>query len=152
MLFLQATNPVSVALNSVEWIFPASEIFHIVGFGISIGSIALVDFSLLGVALHRKGTPQLLRDTAPWTLIALVIVLIAGFVLFLTDPLHYIYNVSFDFKMVALALAIIFNYTIHRKVALSENTSRSASTGVALVSMALWVCVVFSGLFIAFVA
>lgn len=152
MLFLQATNPVSVALNSYEWIFPASEIFHIVGFGISIGSIALVDFSLLGVALHKKGTPQLQRDTAPWTLIALVIVLMAGFILFLTDPIHYIYNVGFQFKMAALLLAIIFNYTIHRKVALSENVSGPASAIVALVSMALWVCVVFGGLFIAFVA
>lgn len=152
MLFLQATNPVSVALNSYEWIFPACEIFHIVGFGISIGCVALVDFSLLGVALHRKGTPGLLRDTAPWTLIALVIVLIAGFILFLTDPIHYISNGAFQFKMIALFLAIVFNYTIHRKVALSENVTRGVSTSIALLSLALWVSVVFGGLFIAFVA
>ena len=82
MLFLQA-NPVSTALNSVSWIFPASEIFHIVGFGVSIGTIALIDVSLLGVGLRRKGTPQLLKNTAPWTLIALVIVILAGLILFL---------------------------------------------------------------------
>lgn len=150
MLFLQATNPVSAALNSVEWIFPACEMFHIVGFGVAIGSIALVDFSLLGAALPRKSTPQLLRDTAPWTLIALVIVLMAGAVLFLTDPILYINSFAFQFKMIALLLAIVFNYTIHRKVALSGNVSSRASAFVALVSMALWVSVVFGGLFIAF--
>jgi len=149
MLFLQA-NPVSTALNSVSWIFPASEIFHIVGFGVSIGTVALVDFSLLGVGLRRKGTPQLLKNTAPWTLIALVIVILAGFVLFLTDPLHYLENPAFQFKITCLVLVILFNYTIHRKIALSETASTSTSALVAIVSLVLWVSVVFGGLFIAF--
>jgi Family of unknown function (DUF6644) len=153
MLFLQApTNPVSLALNSFTWVFPASEIFHIVGFGVSIGTIAAVDFSLLGVGIKRQLTPQLLKDTAPWTLTALVIVLMAGFVLFLTDPVHYLRNSSFQFKMTALVLAIIFNYTIHRKIAASGKASPGVSALVALVSLALWLCVVAGGLFIAFVA
>ena len=91
MLFLQA-NPVSAALNSADWVFPTCEIFHIVGFGISIGTIAVVDFSLLGLGLQRKSIPQLLRELAPWTLTALVVVLIAGVVLFLTMPLDYYRN------------------------------------------------------------
>ena len=153
MLFLQApNNPVSAVLNSYSWVFPGSEIFHIVGFGIAIGTIALIDFSLLGVGLHRKGTPELLKNTAPWTLIALVIVILAGLVLFLTDPVHYLQNPSFQFKITSLVLAILFNYTIHRKVALSDRVSAPARAVVALVSLVLWVSVVFSGLFIAFVA
>ena len=151
MLLLQA-NPVSALLNSYEWVFPGSEIFHIVGFGVAIGTIALVDFSLLGVGLHRKGTQQLLKNTAPWTLTALVIVILAGLILFLTDPVHYLENPSFQFKITCLVLAILFNYTIHRKVALSETVSAPASALVAIISLALWVSVVFGGLFIAFVA
>jgi hypothetical protein len=144
-------NPVSIALNSAEWIFPAAEIFHIVGFGISIGTIALIDFSLLGVGLRRRSTPQLLKDTEPWTLAALVVVLFAGLILFLTDPLHYYYNPSFRLKITSLFLAIVFNYTIHRKAALSESISSLASKFVGAISLVLWVCVIASGLFIAFV-
>lgn len=150
MLFLQATNPVSTLINSVEWVFPVCELFHIVGFGVAIGTIALVDFSLLGGALKEKRAPQLVRDTAPWTLVALVIVVLAGMVLFLTDPLQYIYNFAFRFKMIALVLAIVFNYTIHRKVALSLNASPYARALTGVVSLALWASVVFAGLFIAF--
>ena len=54
---------------------------------------------------------------------ALVVVLIAGAVLFLTMPLDYMRNSSFQFKMVCLLLAIVFNYTIHNKVARSPDIS-----------------------------
>jgi len=150
MLFLQ-TNAVADALNSVEWVFPAAEIFHIVGFGIAIGTIAVTDLSLMGVGLPRKSTPQLLRYTSLWTLIALTIVILAGFVLFLTMPLDYMRNESFRFKIVCLVLAILFNYTIHNKVARSKDASPAVRIPVALISLALWVCVVWGGLFIAFV-
>jgi len=152
MLFLQGTPPtnaVSVALNSAEWIFPTCELFHIVGFGISIGTIAFVDLSLMGLEFTPKDTPRLLRATAPWTLVALVVVLTAGLLLFLTNPLHYVYNSAFQLKIITLFLAILFNYTIHRKVASSGLAQPRVA--VALVSLALWLCVVASGLFIAFV-
>jgi len=150
MLFLQ-TNAVANALNSQEWVFPAAEIFHIVGFGVSIGTIAVVDFTLMGVGLQRKSTSQLLRQLAPWTLTALTIVVIAGILLFLTMPLDYYRNPSFRFKIISLFLAIVFNYTIHNKVARSDNVSLGVSIPVALISLALWVCVIWGGLFIAFV-
>jgi Family of unknown function (DUF6644) len=150
MLFLQA-NPVSEALNSAEWIFPTMECFHLVGFGIAVGSIALVDLSLLGLGFGRKATSQVYRDVAPFTLAALLIVIMAGSVLFLTDPLHYLENHSFRFKMACLLLAIVFNYTIHRKVALSGKTPRTANVLVAIVSVLLWASIVAGGLAIAFV-
>lgn len=149
MLLIQA-NPVSQALNSAEWIFPTAECFHLVGFGIAVGTIAMVDLSLLGLGLGRKATSQVLRDVEHWTLIALVVVVLAGSVLFLTDPFHYLENHSFRFKMTCLLLAIVFNYTIHRKVALSANFSGAAKFAVGIVSLVLWACVVVGGLFIAF--
>jgi hypothetical protein len=52
--------------------------------------------------------------------------------------------------MGALVLAILYNYTIHRKVAQS-NPSPAVGAVVGGLSLALWVSVVFGGLFIAFV-
>jgi hypothetical protein len=62
----------------------------------------------------------------------------------------YLHNPSFVFKMYALAAAIIFNYTIHRKVAQSDSSSQAVRVVTAVVSLALWISVVFGGLFIAF--
>jgi hypothetical protein len=149
MLLIQ-TNAVADALNSSEWVFPIAECFHIAAFAWSIGLIALVDFRLLGMGLKRSTPSQLAKATAPWTLLGLAVVLLSGPVLFLSDPRMYLYNPSFRFKIGALVLALIFNYTIHRKVALSDSSSAGVRVVVGVVSLALWVGVVFGGLFIAF--
>jgi hypothetical protein len=149
MLLIQ-TNAIADALNSSEWVFPIAECFHIAAFAWSIGLIALVDFRLLGMGLKRSTPSQLAKATAPWTLLGLAVVLLSGPVLFLSDPRMYLYNPSFRFKIGALVLALIFNYTIHRKVALSDSSSAGVRIVVGVVSLALWVGVVFGGLFIAF--
>jgi Family of unknown function (DUF6644) len=149
LLLLQA-NPISDALNSSEWVFPIAECFHIAAFAWSIGMIALVDFRLLGVGLRRSSAAQIAKATAPWTLLGLAVVLVSGPILFLSDPRMYLYNPAFRFKIGALVLALIFNYTIHRKVALSESSSAPFRVLVGVVSLGLWISVVFGGLFIAF--
>jgi len=47
-------------------------------------------------------------------------------------------------------LAVLFNYTIHRKVALSANASGVISRVVGAVSLVLWIAVIFGGLFFSF--
>ncbi|HTW65456.1 MAG TPA: DUF6644 family protein [Bryobacteraceae bacterium] len=150
MLLLQ-DSAITDALNSSEWIFPIAECFHITAFAWSIGLIALVDLRLLGVGIQQTKPSQIWRVTAPWTLIGLAVVLLSGPVLFLSDPRMYLHNSSFVFKMYALAAALLFTYTIHRKVALSDTSSSGVRVVVAIVSLLLWISVVFGGLFIAFV-
>jgi hypothetical protein len=150
MLLIQ-TNAIADALNSSEWVFPIAECFHIAAFAWSIGLIAAVDYRLLGFGIQHSKPSEVLRDTAPWTLLGLAVVLLSGPLLFLSDAPMYLRNPSFVFKMYALAAAILFNYTIHRKVAKSDASSQGARTAVAVVSLLLWVSVVFGGLFIAFV-
>jgi hypothetical protein len=150
MFLLLLQNAIADALNSSEWVFPIAECFHITAFAWSIGLIAIVDLRLLGVGVQHSKPSEVARSTAPWTLIGLAVVLLSGPILFLSDPRMYLHNPSFVFKMYALAIAIIFNYTIHRKVALSDTSSGGARVLTAVVSIALWVSVVFGGLFIAF--
>ena len=49
-----------------------------------------------------------------------------------------------------LVLAIIYNYTIHRWVAL-KNSSGGVAVLAGIISLVLWISVVFGGIFIAFV-
>jgi hypothetical protein len=145
-----AANAVSNVVNSSEWVFPIFECFHIAAFAFSIGMIALVDLALLGVGIQHSKPSELARATELWTVLGLVIVLMSGPVLFLSDPRMYFYNSSFRFKMAALAAALVFNFTIHRKVALADGSPRAFRVITAAISLALWASVVFGGLFIAF--
>jgi hypothetical protein len=84
-----------------------------------------------------------------WTLAGLIIVITSGLVIFTSDPLRYYYNPSFRLKIICLLIAIIYNYTIHRKVASSKSPPLVAKL-VGAVSLLLWVTIVFAGLFYAF--
>jgi len=138
-------------LNSSEWSFPILELFHITGFAVAIGTVALVDFRVLGVGLRDQTPGQLTRNTSLLTAVSLSIAVFSGLLLFSTDPDKYYLNLAFLFKIVCLLLAIGFHYTIHRKIIFSA-ASLPAAKLVALVSLALWVSVIFGGIFISFVS
>jgi hypothetical protein len=136
-------------LNASALSFPILECFHIVGFALSVGTIAIVDFRLLGWGMRRETPAELTKDTFFWTLGGLILMVVTGLLLFSSDPDNYYLNLAFDLKMFFLLLAIIFNYTIHRKVALAGDAAGSGKL-VASVSLVLWSCVVFGGIFIGF--
>ena len=145
-MLIQSSNP----LNGSALTFPALECFHIIGFALTIGTIAIVDFRLLGMGLKRHPVAELARDLAPWTLVGLAIMLLSGPAMFSSDPDMYYLNISFQTKMVLLLLAIVFNYTIHRKVTLKGALPERGKL-VACVSLALWMGVITGGIFMGFV-
>ena len=137
-------------LNESPFTFPVLECFHILGFAMTLGTIALVDFRLLGFGLLRQKAAELSKALAPWTLFGLVTVLLSGPLLFSSDPDMYYLNRSFQIKMVLLLLAIVFHYTIRRKLLRGE-LSQALNKPVALISLLLWSSIIFAGIFIAFV-
>ncbi len=142
-------DPASNPLNNNEWAFPLLECIHISMFAMSIGTIALVDLRILGLAMNHQKPSQLVKDTWNWTLIGLVIVIMSGITIFTTDPLRYYYNWSFRYKVIALIFAVIYHYTIRNRVAASDSTGFGAKL-VAIFSLLLWISIVFAGLFYAF--
>src|SRR5579862_8476264 len=95
-------------LNASPLTFPVLECFHIVGFVCGVGTSALVDFRLLGIGMTGKSAGQLWRDTTPWTLGGLLLVIFSGLMIFSTDPDMYYLNYAFLLKILFLVLAIVF--------------------------------------------
>ena len=143
-------NAIADALNNTEWAFPLAECIHIGGFAIGIGSIALVDFRMLNLGLRKETAAGILRYTEPWTLISLVFVVFSGLALFWSQTSIYLVNLIFPLKMYVLVAALIYNFTVHRKVARMEHPPPALSKSVAIVSLLLWVAVVFGGIFTGF--
>jgi hypothetical protein len=136
-------------LNTNEWAFPLCECLHIAAFAFSLGTVALIDLRMLGLGIVQRGVVQLLRDTEILTIIGLIVVIVSGLAIFSSDPIMYIHNRPFQVKMVMLVVAIVFNYTIHRRVVL-QKAAPAIAIPVAVVSLALWWSLVFCGLFIGF--
>jgi hypothetical protein len=144
------TSPFANAMNGPEWAFPLVESLHFMGFALSIGTIAIVDLRLLGLGMRRQTAAQLAADLDPWTRAGLAVMLITGPLMFSADAVSYHNNPAFQFKMTCLLVALLFHFTIHRKVVRSEVSPMVARLAGGL-SLALWIAVVGGGRMIAFV-
>jgi hypothetical protein len=138
------------AMNNNEWAFPVVQSLHFMGFALSIGTIAIVDFRLLGLGMRRQKAAEIAADLKPWTLAGLTVMLITGPLMFSTDAVAYHVNPSFQFKMVCLMLALLFHFTLHRRAVRSDVPPIAAGLAGAT-SLLLWTAVVAGGRFIAFI-
>ena len=143
-------SPWSHAINSYEWVFPAVQSLHFIGFALSIGTIAIVDLRLLGLGMGHQPADELAVDLAPWTAAGIAVMLITGPLMFSTDAVTYHNNPSFQFKMVCLMLALIFQFTLHRR-AVRPGVPPVVAKLAAATSLVLWSAVVAGGRMIAFV-
>jgi hypothetical protein len=122
------------------WLFPFVEIFHLIGLGILGGTLLVLNVRLLGLGFRGERTSDLERDVRPWMVGSLALMLISGFLLFSTEAVKMYGNWAFRWKMIFLASAIVYTFTLYRKVVRSEE-GRIAPlwrAAVAILSLLLW--------------
>ena len=135
------------------WLFPFVEIFHLLALGVLGGTILILNMRLLGIRFRDEPVSELAREVRPLMLGSLAVMLLSGFLLFSTEAVKMYGNWAFQFKMACLLLAVIFTFTIHRKVTLSEETAIPWVWRwlTALVSIVLWAGVGLGGRAIGYV-
>jgi hypothetical protein len=81
-----------------------------------------------------------------------MVILVSGILLFTAEATKSFYSVPFKIKIELLILAIVFHYTLGRKVTLVEEgrISPLVSKAVAVIGIALWLSVGFAGRAIGF--
>jgi low affinity Fe/Cu permease len=137
--------------NSV-WLFPAIEAVHLLGLAMMGGFVLIVDMRLLGWGLRRQPVARLATAVEPWLIASLVVMLISGVLLATSESTKLYENAPFWVKMGFLAAAILYTFTIRRRVLAAGDgrVGRLASLVVALVSIALWAGVGVGGRAIGF--
>ena len=122
------------------------EIVHLIGLALLLGTILMVDLSLLGLGIGRQPVRRIASELSSWTKAGLVIMLISGPLILSSEAVKCYKTPAFWVKMALLAIAIAFHFTIHRRVTLAEYpASRSSQALVAIVSLALWIGVALAG-------
>jgi hypothetical protein len=138
-------------INDSTWLFPAIEGVHIVALALLIGGVLLLNLRLMGVITCGRSLPRLAREVGPWTASSLVMILITGVLLFFSEALRSFNSGPFRLKMVLLFIAIVFHYTISRRLMNREDALPSMLNRVAAVTgIALWVGVGLAGRAIGF--
>jgi hypothetical protein len=139
-------------IRSSQWMFPSIEAVHLMGLAAIGGAVLVVNLRMLGLGLRRQPIAQVMREAQPYLVGSLVVMLLTGFLLFMSEAVKCYYNVAFWVKMSSLALAMLFTFTIHRKVAMADESGINPfwMKFVALVSVALWSGVGMGGRWIGF--
>ncbi len=134
------------------WIFPALEGVHIVALAMLFGAVIFVDLQLLGIIRSDTPVSRLERSLRPWTFCSLVIILFTGVLLFASEATKLYNSAPFRIKVVALFLALVFHFTIHRKVTEAEGRRAGLKWDklTAGVSLLLWISVGLAGRAIGF--
>jgi hypothetical protein len=153
--WLYATD-IAAAIRENELVFPWIEGIHVLAITIVVGSIAIVDLRLLGLASRDRPVTLLTRDVLPCTWIAFGIAAVTGSLLFSSNATNYANNTFFRTKLVLLALAglnVLYFQVWVRRDALRWDTSARPPWPVTIagaVSLLTWTGVVAAGRWIGF--
>jgi len=152
---IENTDIASSIRNSL-YLFPMLESIHVMGLAIVFGTIAIMDLRLLGLASTNRPFRMVASDILKWTWIAFAITFLTGGLMFTTNSTAYFHNSVFQAKMAALLLAGInmgiFELTTGRS-SRDWDTSKSppaAAKTAAIISLTLWITVIFLGRWIGF--
>jgi len=145
------------AIAGSEWMFPAIETIHVFAIVTVIGTIAIMDLRLLGLASRGRTVQAVERDTVPLTWIGFALAVITGILLFVSKATSYMANPYFLWKMGLMLLAgvnmAIFHRVLSKDIAQWDApgaTAPAAAKIAGLLSLALWIVIPFCGRAIGF--
>ena len=147
--------PLAVWIRTSAWAYPAVETVHIVALALLFGSIVVVDLRVLGVSRTLPLT-LLARHALPFTLLAFLLAVATGSLLFLAHADDLIGNRVFILKMLLISFAgvnaAMFHVGPYVQVASWDSgvAAPAPAQACAAVSIMLWLGVIACGRWIAY--
>lgn len=146
----------AAAIRTSTWLFPTIESIHVLAITLVVGSVAMFDLRLLGIASRDRSVTELHKEILPWTWSAFAVAVVAGSLMFSSDATKYYQDGPFRWKMVTLLFVglntAIFEFGAFRGVSRWDREKKTplAAKLAGGVSLALWVLVVGFGRWIGF--
>ena len=154
--WLSTTSPSVFIQSHNSWAIPTIQSIHIVGIGVVLGSVLMIDLRILGWA----GMDQTLRQTAsrftPWLTGGLGLMLATGLLMVIGEPVRELVSFSFWAKMSLLATstltAAIFQISLRNYGQQWEQVlvHRRSIHLLVVLTFLIWVCIIILGRLIAY--
>ena len=133
-------------LGSTGWMYSTVAVTHYLTMFWFIGSIAVVDLRVMGIAARRRGIGELAEQLFPWAWIGFTLAVISGFLMFATDAGDWAPDKVFHVKLTLIAVSAVFAFIVQRgarRWAQDPAVPRAAKI-IALISLLLWVATILS--------
>ena len=137
-------------------VFPWLEVAHVIAITTVVGTIALVDLRLVGLASTSYPISRLTKALLPLTWISFAFALLTGALMFTGQPETYFVNFAFRMKMVMLLAAglnmAVFHLLTMRGISLWDKDAPvpTAAKAAGILSMIIWIAIVALGRWIGF--
>jgi len=152
-----ASTSLSQAIQTIEWIIPATQTVHIVAVAAVVTSALMIDLRLFGVRWQDQAVAAVTQRFLPVIWWALPVLLATGAVLIVAEPVRALQNPVFYLKMGLLVAAVCITLACQipmrkdvRFWEVSQRRRRGAQM-IAALSLPFWVGIVFAGRWIAYV-
>ena len=139
-------TPLGRMIRNSEYAFPMIEFVHLAALAVIGGAVLVVDMRMLGLGLKKTPLAQLARVAQPYVTGSLIVMLLTGVALYSSEATKCYASVAFWIKMVSLLLAIVFTYTIKKRMTATDRDSKL----VGALSILLWFGVAWGGRWIGF--
>jgi hypothetical protein len=149
-------TPVSLVIQTHEWVIPTIQAIHIVAIGAVVGSVFMIGLRILGWAGRDQTLTQTTARFGPWLSWSLGVLLLTGTTMIVGEPARELLAVSFWLKMglvaVGAIVTIIFRRSLTRRPGEWETSlvHRPGIRRVAVLTLLIWALVVVLGRLIAY--
>lgn len=152
--WLEKTPP-SVTIKSVSWVVPLFQSIHIVTIGIVFVSILMIALRVVGAVRMDQTFAAVLARFGPFISRGIVVLALTGATLVLGEPIRQFMSLSFWLKMSLLAVGIVSALSFNRSLAPAaaaggEPQFSPATRSAALMTVVLWLAIIFLGRAIAY--
>jgi len=136
------------AIRESTWLFPAIESTHLLALALLGGSILIMSLSILGWGL-RTPVAELYKSAHRYLNAAVIVLLITGVLLGISEPVKLYGRQAFWVKMIALAIALLMTYFAFNPF-VRRGASGLGMRCVAVLTISAWLVVAMAGRWIGF--
>jgi hypothetical protein len=145
-------TPLGETIRNSAWLFPVIEAVHLVGFGLTAGSVLVVELRLLGAGLTQEPVAKIAANAQPWMFGGIALMFASGIPLFMSESIKAYYSFAFWIKMASLFLVLLYTFTLRRRVTRTNLPDERPALGrlAAIICLTLWFGVAWGGRWIGF--
>ena len=113
-------TPLGELIRTSTWAFAVIESLHLLALSVIGGAVLIVALRRLGFGLRTQPIADRARRARPWFVGSLIVMLVTGVGLFLSEPMKLYESTAFAVKMTCLALVIVFTFTVRTRVTMAD--------------------------------
>jgi hypothetical protein len=135
-------------IRESTWLFPAIESTHLLALALLGGAILIMSLSILGWGL-KTPVAELYKSAHRYLNAAVIVLLITGVLLGISEPVKLYGRQAFWVKMISLGIALVVTYFVFNPL-VRRGAAGFATRGVTVLTIAAWLMVAMAGRWIGF--